>query len=41
MSIFQSKDDPEIGFRFQYSMILKDDGEEVAERPISFLGFSF
>ena len=39
-SIFQSKDDPEIGFRFQYKVILKIDGE-VAERPISFLGFWF
>jgi len=38
-SIFQSKDDPEIGSGFQYSMILKDGVEEAAKRPISFLGF--
>ena len=40
LSIFQSKDDPEIGFRFQYKVILKSD-EEAAERPISFLGVWF
>jgi hypothetical protein len=39
-SIFQSKDDPEIGFGFQYKVILKSD-EEAAERPISSLGFLF
>ncbi|MGB7760000.1 MAG: hypothetical protein WBL61_09235, partial [Bryobacteraceae bacterium] len=26
VSIFQSKDDPEIGFRFQYKVILKSEG---------------
>jgi hypothetical protein len=40
-SIFQSKDDPEIEVRIQYSVILKNDGEEAAERPISFRGFLF
>jgi hypothetical protein len=40
-SIFQSKDDPEIGLRLQYSMILKSDVEEAAERPISFCRFLF
>jgi len=39
-SIFQSKDDPEIGFRFQYKVILKSE-EEAAQRPISFLGVWF
>jgi hypothetical protein len=39
-SIFQSKDDPEIRFGFQYKVILKND-EEAAERPISLLGFLF
>jgi hypothetical protein len=38
LSIFQSKDDPEIEFGFQYSVILKNVAE-AAERPISFLGF--
>jgi hypothetical protein len=40
LSIFQSKDDPEIGFRFQYKVILKSE-EEAAQRPVSFLGFWF
>jgi len=39
-SIFQSKDDPEIRFGFQYKVILKND-EEAAKRPISSLGFLF
>jgi hypothetical protein len=39
-SIFQSKDDPEIGFRFQYKVILKSEGA-TAQRPVSFLGFWF
>jgi hypothetical protein len=39
-SIFQSKDDPEIGFRFQYKVILKSE-EAAAQRPVSFLGFWF
>src|ERR1017187_3471130 len=39
-SIFQSKDDPEIGFRFQYKVILKSEGS-AAQRPVSFLGFWF
>jgi hypothetical protein len=39
-SIFQSKDASEIGFRFQYKVILKNE-EEAAQRPISFLGFWF
>jgi len=41
MSIFQSKDDPEIEFRFQYSMILKSAIEGAAKQPISFRGFLF
>jgi hypothetical protein len=40
VSIFQSKDDPEIGFRFQYKVILKSE-EAAAQRPVSFLGFWF
>jgi hypothetical protein len=40
LSIFQSKDDPEIGFRFQYKVILKSE-EAAAQRPVSFLGFWF
>jgi hypothetical protein len=40
LSTFQSKDDPEIGFRFQYKVILKSE-EEAAQRPISFLGVWF
>jgi hypothetical protein len=39
-SIFQSKDDPEIGFRFQYKVILKSEGV-AAQRTVSFLGFWF
>jgi hypothetical protein len=41
LSIFQSKDDPEIGFHFQHSVILKSEEEAVALRPTSFLGFWF
>ena len=38
-SIFQSKDDSETGFGFQYKVILKSGNEEAAPRPNSFLGF--
>jgi hypothetical protein len=40
-SIFQSKDDPEIEFGFQYGVILKNEIEQAAKRPISFRGFWF
>jgi hypothetical protein len=39
ISIFQSKDDPEIGFRFQYKVILKMEQEDALQRPVSFLVF--
>jgi len=34
-----AKDDPENGFRFQYSVILKNDWKEAAEQPNSLLVF--